>query len=340
MKKSMIALALIAATSYANAAAPESGFYFGAGAGQTDFNNVSTDSHLKDGDDTAWNAVAGYQLNKYFAVEAGWQDLGTLDATDMRGAAAQGQNIDVSGATLGIVGTLPLSEKWFLTGEAGAYQYHLEHQMGVGKYVSATDTSPYVGAGIGYRITDNMDVTAKYRRFTDIDETAWETAHMDAETVGVQLTYRFGAKPTPVTAVTLPAVIDKQTKPMPRPVVETRTESTSVAVLFGFDSAALTGEGQAKLDQIVDLSKQNDKDAIVLIGQADNQGDASYNQMLSEKRVATVTDYLASHGVDVQSMDQRAEGETQAHGDSISERQLERRVIVTLTAEKQIQVAP
>jgi OOP family OmpA-OmpF porin len=339
MKKSMIALALIAATSYANAAAPESGFYFGAGAGQTDFNNVSSDSHLKDGDDTAWNAVAGYQLNKYFAVEAGWQDLGTLDATDMRGAAAQGQNIDVSGATLGIVGTLPLSEKWFLTGEAGAYQYHLEHQMGVGKYVSATDTSPYVGAGIGYRITDNMDVTAKYRRFTDIDETAWETAHMDAETVGVQLTYRFGAKPTPV-AVVAPVV---EPAPQPEPVepkYETKVESASVAVLFGFDSAALTGEGQAKLDQIVDLSKQNDKDAIVLIGQADNQGDATYNQMLSEKRVATVTDYLASHGVDVQSMDQRAEGETQAHGDSISERQLERRVIVTLTAEKQIQVAP
>lgn len=339
MKKSMIALALIAATSYANAAAPESGFYFGAGAGQTDFNNVSTDSHLKDGDDTAWNAVAGYQLNKYFAVEAGWQDLGTLDATDMRGAAAQGQNIDVSGATLGIVGTLPLSEKWFLTGEAGAYQYHLEHQMGVGKYVSATDTSPYVGAGIGYRITDNMDVTAKYRRFTDIDETAWETAHMDAETVGVQLTYRFGAKPTPV-AVVAPVVMP-QVEPKPvEPKYETKVESASVAVLFGFDSAALTGEGQAKLDQIVDLSKQNDKDAIVLIGQADNQGDASYNQMLSEKRVATVTDYLASHGVDVQSMDQRAEGETQAHGDSINERQLERRVIVTLTAEKQIQVAP
>lgn len=331
MKKSMIALALIAATSYANAAAPESGFYFGAGAGQTNFNDVTTESHLKDGEDTAWNAVAGYQLNKYFAVEAGWQDLGTLNDTDMRGAAAHGQNIEVSGATLGLVGTLPLSEKWFLTGEAGAYQYHLEHHMAADHYVSDTDVTPYVGAGVGYRITDNMDVTAKYRRFTDIDETAWNTAQMDAETVGVQLTYRFGAKPAPVAAVTLPATIDKQTKPMPRPVVETK--ATSVEVLFGFDSTELSGEGQAKLDQIVSLSKQSDKDTLVLIGQADNQGDSSYNQRLSEQRIAAVSDYLNRRGVEVASIDTQADGETKAAGNTQNERQLDRRVIVTLTAE-------
>ncbi|MBT1443931.1 outer membrane beta-barrel protein [Shewanella sp. JM162201] len=337
MKKSMIALALIAATSYANAAAPESGFYFGAGAGQTNFNDVTTESHLKDGEDTAWNAVAGYQLNKYFAVEAGWQDLGTLNDTDMRGAAAHGQNIEVSGATLGLVGTLPLSEKWFLTGEAGAYQYHLEHHMAADHYVSATDTTPYVGAGVGYRITDNMDVTAKYRRFTDIDETAWNTAQMDAETVGVQLTYRFGAKATPVAAVA-PVV-----EPVPEPVApkyETKVESASVAVLFGFDSATLSGEGQAKLDQIVTLSKQSDKDTLVLIGQADSQGDSSYNQRLSEKRIAAVSDYLTSRGVEVVSIDTQADGESKAQGQSISERQLDRRVIVTLTSEKQVQVAP
>lgn len=133
----------------------------------------------------------GYQLNKYFAVEAGWQDLGTDDDTHQWGGLDGSQSIKVDGFTLGLVGTLPLNEKWFLTGEAGAYQYHLAHQMSIDKYVSATDTAPYfgagVGVGVGYKITDSLEVSAKYRRFSNVDETAWNTANLDAQTVGLQM---------------------------------------------------------------------------------------------------------------------------------------------------------
>lgn len=336
MKKSLLAIALMSTFSYANAADIDNTWYLGAGAGQSNYESVEvSNGYLGDDSDLAWNAIVGYQLNKYFAIEAGWQDLGTADDNHMR--TDIGQSIEVDGFTLGMVGTLPLDEKWFLTGEAGAYQYHLAHQMNADKYVSATDTAAYFGAGVGYNITDSLSVSAKYRRFAGIDESAWNTANMDAQTVGIQMTYRFGVKPTQTAAVVLPAVI-KETKPAPRPepVYETKVEKSSIAVLFGFDSSELSSTAQAKLDEVVRISKKNDNDVIMLNGQADNQGDASYNQKLSEARVQHVEDYLTSHGVEVQKLEKQASGEQDAHANSTRERALERRVIITLTSETQV----
>ncbi|WP_076415633.1 outer membrane beta-barrel protein [Shewanella sp. UCD-KL12] len=336
MKKSLLAIALMSTFSYANAADIDNTWYLGAGAGQSNYESVEvSNDRLGDDSDLAWNAIVGYQLNKYFAIEAGWQDLGTADDNHMR--TDIGQSIEVDGFTLGMVGTLPLDEKWFLTGEAGAYQYHLAHQMNADKYVSATDTAAYFGAGVGYNITDALSVSAKYRRFAGIDESAWNTANMDAQTVGIQMTYRFGVKPTQTAAVVLPAVI-KETKPAPRPepVYETKVEKSSIAVLFGFDSSELSSTAQAKLDEVVRISKKNDSDVIMLNGQADNQGDASYNQKLSEARVQHVEDYLTSHGVEVQKLEKQASGEQDAHANSTRERALERRVIITLTSKTQV----
>ncbi|MGS0691320.1 outer membrane beta-barrel protein [Shewanella sp. 30m-9] len=345
MNKTVLALALLSTCGYANAADVDNTWYISAGAGQSNYESVDAISHLGDDSDLAWNALVGYQLNKYLAFEAGWQDLGTDDDTHQWGGLDGSQSIDVDGFTLGLVGTLPLSEKWFLTGEAGAFQYHLSHQINANQYVSATDTAPYFGAGVGYNITDSLAISAKYRRFANIDETAWNTANMDAQTVGLQLTYRFGVKPAATTAAILPAVIEKQTKPMPRPEpvpapeYEVVTEQSSVAVLFGFDSAELNSEAKAKLDDVIQLSKQTVQDVILLNGQSDNQGNSQYNLKLSEKRVQQVEAYLTSHGVDVERIDTDAIGDQDAHADSRKGRALERRVIVTLTSQETVIVS-
>ncbi|NRD75597.1 outer membrane beta-barrel protein [Shewanella sp. VB17] len=339
MKKSILAIALMSTISYANAADVDNTWYIGAGAGQNNYESVDATSHLGDDSDLAWNAIIGYQLNKYFAVEAGWQDLGTNDDTHLWSTGIDGsESIDVDGFTLGLVGTLPLSEKWFLTGEAGAYQYHLAHQMSADYYVSTTDTAAYFGAGVGYKITDSLEVSAKYRRFANIDETSWNTADMDAQTVGIQMLYRFGVKPTPV-AVVLPAIIE-ETKPAPRPepVYETQTEQSSVTVLFGFDSSELSSTATAKLDDVIRVSKLSENDAIVLTGQSDNQGASEYNQKLSETRVKQVEDYLMSHGLEVKSLETQASGDQDSHATTLSERALERRVIINLTGETQVLV--
>ncbi len=338
MKKTLIAIALMSSFSYANAADIDNTWYIGAGAGQSNYESLSVNAggYLGDDSDFAWNALIGYQFNQYLAIEAGWQDLGTADDDHMR--TNVGQEIDVDGFTLGLVGTLPLGEKWFLTGEAGAYQYHLGHQLDSDKYVSATDTAAYFGAGLGYNITDSLSIAAKYRRFAGIDETDWNTAEMDAQTVGIQMTYRFGVKSAVATAAVVEQVAEPVEQTEPTPVYETKVEQSNVVVLFGFDSAELTAESKAKLDKVIEMSKNSDNDKILLEGRSDNQGDATYNQKLSEKRVQQVSDYLTNNGVEVLSMDKQASGEEAATAETKQDRALERRVTVTLTSETQVQV--
>ncbi len=68
---------------------------------------------------------------------------------------------------------------------------------------------------------------------------------------------------------------------------------------FSFDSAALTDEARAALDQqILARVKTLDVVSIEISGHADPIGPDDYNQKLSEWRAGAVADYLASHGID------------------------------------------
>ncbi|MPY22504.1 outer membrane beta-barrel protein [Shewanella psychropiezotolerans] len=341
--KTLIGTLVIAAFSFgASAADVDNSWYLGAGLGQNNYQSVDATSHLQDDSDLAWNALVGYQLNKYFAIEAGWQDLGTDDDTHLWGGNTDGSEaIDVDGFTLGLVGTLPLDDKWFATGEIGAYQYHLAHEMGQGKYVSATDTAAYFGIGLGYNITDALAISAKYRRFSDVNETAWNTVDMDAQTIGLQLTYRFGieSEPTPLAITETKPVVEPKVEPKIEPKYQTKIEKEEVTILFGFDSSELSSSGKRQLDKIVRESKNSIDDSIVLIGQADNQGAADYNMKLSKQRVEAVANYLLDSGLQVADMSKQAIGEKESRANSTQSRSLERVVVVELTSTKKILIS-
>ena len=90
----------------------------------------------------------------------------------------------------------------------------------------------------------------------------------------------------------------KVAKPAPAPApapefVVTKDERT---VYFGFDSAALDSEAEMKLENLA--QKINASDAVKdvrVVGYTDQFGSASYNQRLSERRVAAVRNYLDKH---------------------------------------------
>jgi OOP family OmpA-OmpF porin len=96
-------------------------------------------------------------------------------------------------------------------------------------------------------------------------------------------------------------VIRKELKPI-------RLEADA---LFDFDSAALTDEGRARLDQVIsqlpDTEALQDK-RITITGFTDNLGPAGYNQKLSEKRAQAVHDYLVSKGMRDEAIDARGLG--------------------------------
>ena len=67
--------------------------------------------------------------------------------------------------------------------------------------------------------------------------------------------------------------------------------------LFDFNKATLRPEGKAKLDDVVAKSQQLVLEVVIAVGHADRIGSAAYNQKLSEKRAASVKDYLVAKGV-------------------------------------------
>jgi outer membrane protein OmpA-like peptidoglycan-associated protein len=111
--------------------------------------------------------------------------------------------------------------------------------------------------------------------------------------------------------------------------------SSQKSVLFKFDSATLTDEGKAALDEIAS-SVQSSPDAFLLLeGHTDNTGDKSYNIRLSERRIEAVRRYLAvDKGVPVFKIEEIGFGSEKpiAPNDSKEGREQNRAVTLTVLA--------
>lgn len=71
----------------------------------------------------------------------------------------------------------------------------------------------------------------------------------------------------------------------------------SGSVLFATNKSDLLPGASERLNQVAEALKERPERAITVFGYTDSQGDASYNQTLSEKRAASVRQYLVEHGV-------------------------------------------
>jgi len=68
--------------------------------------------------------------------------------------------------------------------------------------------------------------------------------------------------------------------------------------MFGFDSATLTPEGAANLDQLLSRVQEASRiQDIMITGYTDRIGSERYNLVLSKRRAVAVGEYLAAHGV-------------------------------------------
>ena len=81
--------------------------------------------------------------------------------------------------------------------------------------------------------------------------------------------------------------------------------------LFDFNKATLRPEGKAKLDELADKAKQIKLEVIIAVGHADRIGGEAYNQKLSEKRAASVKEYLVSKGVEANRVYTEGKGKKQ-----------------------------
>lgn len=87
-------------------------------------------------------------------------------------------------------------------------------------------------------------------------------------------------------------------------------------VLFAFDSAKLTPAAMDTLDSVVGKLSGADVVAIKVDGHTDSTGTDAYNQGLSERRAASVVDYLISKGVSADKLSSEGFGESKPVADN------------------------
>src|SRR3954471_12098346 len=98
------------------------GPYIGAGFGQSKFRDACGGFSGCDDKDTSWRAFGGYQLNRNFAAEVGYTDLGSLTAS----APGSSAHVDAHVWELSGIGFVPIAGGLSAFGKLGAYYGKLE----------------------------------------------------------------------------------------------------------------------------------------------------------------------------------------------------------------------
>ncbi len=327
----MLGFMALAAVASPLALANDSGWYIGGNIGQSqaDIDNARISANLLDSGfsgisiedderDIGYKLFGGYQINKHFAVEAGYFDLGSFDftATTLPLGTLNGE-IKLRGLNADVVGFLPFTEKWSAFGRVGInYAEAKDTFSGTGAVnvlnpkADERDANLKVGVGLQYAFTDALAMRIETERYR-INDAVGNKGDIDLVSIG--LVYRFGAKaaPAPVAPVYVappPAPVVVATPPPPPP---RRFEkyTLSATELFGFDSSEVNLP-QMKLEEITTAIKgPGSPKQIVITGYTDSLGSDAYNQKLSERRALAVKKYMVDRGVESDRLVAEGKGE-------------------------------
>lgn len=116
-------------------------------------------------------------------------------------------------------------------------------------------------------------------------------------------------------------------EPAPAPTPEPEAEVLPLRIHFDFDSAKIRGDMAPILDEAAEQIKARGGN-LTLEGHTCNIGTEAYNQGLSERRAASVKDYLAKQGIAADAMATVGKGESMPKYDNDTDegRKLNRRV--------------
>lgn len=316
-KSGTLGLAVLAALASQFAVADDAGWYVGANVGQSRAKidnpritaqllgaGFTTTSLTNNNRDTGYKLFGGYRINKNFALEGGYFNLGRFGyvATTTPAGTLSG-NIKLQGLNLDGVGTLPLSEKFSVFGRLGLnYAQARDSFAGTGAIIvnnpnpSKNQVNYKFGAGLQYDLTEALAMRLEAERYR-INDAVGNKGDIDLYSLG--LIYRFGVEkpapapravePEPVVAAAAPVVV------APPPPVNRKAvfaADSSADSLFDFDKAVVKPSGRAAIDRFTTDLKGADYDVITVTGHTDRIGSHAYNQKLSERRAEAVKAYM------------------------------------------------
>jgi OmpA-OmpF porin, OOP family len=287
---------------------------------------------------TGYKVFGGYQMNRYFGVEAGYFNLGksTFESTTVPAGTLNGE-LRAEGFNLDLVGTAPLSDSFSLIGRIGAQNAKTRGTFsGTGAALvtnpspSRRETNYKAGVGMQYAVTSSMLVRAEVERYR-INDAVGEKAGVNL--FSVSLVFPLGrtstaratpvayVPPAPMPVAPPPAtvvIVETQAAPAPMPAPAppppappVKRVSFAAETLFGFDRSDLRPAGNVSLDNFLKELESTKFDSINVIGHTDRLGTPAYNQSLSEQRANAVKSYLVNNGkLDPSKVTATGKGET------------------------------
>ncbi len=112
----------------------------------------------------------------------------------------------------------------------------------------------------------------------------------------------------------------------------------SSKVTFEYNKTTLTPTAKTNLDKLVEVFKEFADTDLLIVGHTDNVGSQGYNLPLSEKRAASVKDYLVSKGIASSRLTSQGKGLQEPIADNTTEagRAQNRRVEIAITANEKM----
>jgi OOP family OmpA-OmpF porin len=128
-----------------------------------------------DDKDTAWRILGGYQVNRNFAAEFGYHDLGKATFSGPGGG-----DLKANAWELVAIGAFPFANQFAVYGKLGFFRGEVK---GFGDKDTNSDLT--YGLGVSYDITRQFAVRGEWQRYKDVGGGDFGKSDIDVLNVGV-----------------------------------------------------------------------------------------------------------------------------------------------------------
>ncbi len=173
------------------------GFYGGIGYLKSDVNTYKYPSLTYsnyDDEDGGFTIFGGYDFNKRFGVEAGYNDLGDTTGTVTAGPTTANKEITVT-TLAGVLKTDPIAENIVLFVKAGFAFIDQDEQVVDGASPSEDTTNTFYGIGVNVEFSNGLIVRGLYEEYGkddgQTDVTGVKADQIDPDVMSLSLIKRF-----------------------------------------------------------------------------------------------------------------------------------------------------
>ncbi len=192
IRKRVIAALGFSAAAFALPAAAQtsmSNFYAGATLGQSTAKDACNDlagtGISCDDSDTAFKIFGGYQINRNFAAELGYADLGKAKAE----ALGLTEEVKSTAWDLSLIGSYPINEQFSVFGRLGFYMADVKDDTNFGFSASNSNSDLTYGLGARYEVTQNLGLRAEWQRYSQVG--GGDIGKSDIDVLGVTALWKF-----------------------------------------------------------------------------------------------------------------------------------------------------